>query len=210
MNVPEPWNNWNDLITAVLREDTPATEAFAKEIGRAAYSFFLGLVDSPTEAEDIAVSCTTLLVTKLDKFDGRHFSAWAHTVFRHYLAEQRRNKPSLVGVDDIGLLEAPMYGGRDAWMNPAARGAVATALSQLDEKDQKIIALRFGREPLAFKKIAIEVGLPDGNTRVRFNRALKKLKQLLRADPRLKDRIARCEEAANVQLTRTRTTERAL
>ena len=67
MNAPEPWKNWNDLLKTVLAEDAAATAAFDMDVGRTARSFFRSLAESPTEAEDMAVSHTILLLTALDE-----------------------------------------------------------------------------------------------------------------------------------------------
>ena len=185
--------DWTAAVKAVRAGDEDGIRIFAKSVGRMAWSFFRGRGVPPTKSEDLAETCATVVTLNLEKFDGQNFAAWAHTIFRNTLAGEYRNKPKLVEADDSTPWEKPLWDGNTPRLGRQARGAIATAVSQLDDRDQRIVAMRFGREPVEFKAIASEVGLSEGTARVRFKRALLRLDTLLRADPRMKERIARCD-----------------
>lgn len=189
---PEPWTDWRTLLTAAQAGDSGAVNSLALALGSMSRRFFLSKGLSVSHAEEQAVTCVTETWLRLPKFRGENFPAWVHTIFLHLLIDEHRKRAKWVRDESDDQLARFSNGDRPTPLEATLRRAVGGALGRLGEKDQLIVRLRHCREPVEFKEIGKELGMESGAVRTRYLRARKQIEGVLRNDPRMKARIARC------------------
>ena len=199
--------NFAELVGKSLMSDERAIKELADMMGRMARTYFIRAGLPPWEAEDLAVTCVTDIFLKLNRYKPTgSFEAWVYTILRHRLIQEirdNRRRPRVAGANPEVISRVTQQD-RHVALDPQTRRGVALALTKLDPRDQIIIARRNGTEPLPFEQIAYEVVLKTGAVRVRYTRALKKLRKLLSADPRVQAWLKR---AARFKTAESKTTD---
>ena len=186
-----------DLAARMLAAEESAFAEFADYFGPRFRSLFISRGLSPSDAEDLAVSCVTDTALKVDKFraEGGNFEGWVFTVARNYVADwRRRRKLGTVAIDEADAVAKPADGGRETEPNEEVVAAVREALTQLPEGDVTLIKYRNLGAEHTFAELAQRVGISPEAARVRHFRALRRLKSLLEADPRLTNVLRRAKE----------------
>jgi RNA polymerase sigma factor (sigma-70 family) len=190
-------DRWENLISAVRRGAPEAIRIFAGRLEHLLFRFFCSLGLRSDEAEDLSVTCVTEITLKLvfksDGFHGGNFVGWAFTVARRVLIDQQRRQPDLISVaPDVlaSITEAAASAFEEAEPSDLEI-AVLNALSQLADVDRQLLVARWGRVQVAFDAIGRELGISTVNARVRYARALVKLKKLLMADERVRKWLGR-------------------
>jgi RNA polymerase sigma factor (sigma-70 family) len=198
MRMTRSRENLADLAARMLAAEDPAFIEFADYFGPRFRSLFISRGLSPADAEDLAVSCVTDTALKIDKFkakDGGNFEGWVFTVARHYVADWRRRMKLATAVIDESVAAAkPASHGQENEPNEEVVAAVREALTQLPEDDVTLIKYRNLGAEHTFAELARRVGITPEAARVRHFRALRRLKLLLEADPRLTSILCRAKE----------------
>lgn len=173
------------LARRMKNQDEDAVAEFADLFAPRFRSLFRQRGLSSGYAEDLAVSCVTDIVLKIDQYETKEestFEAWVFTLVWHALADWfRKQKASESLSETLSVGERTEANPLDPQMILAVRQAVAA----LPAIDQQIIALKYERNEITFAEIGEMTGLTVVNARVRHNRALKKLESKLHGDPRL-------------------------
>lgn len=198
MRVSSSRDNLANLAARMLAAEELAFAEFADYFGPRLRSLFVSRGLSPSDAEDLAVSCVTDTALKVDKFraeGGGNFEGWVFTVARHYVADwRRRRKLGTVAIDEAVAAARSAGDGREAEPNEEMTAAVVEALTKLPEGDVTLIKYRNLGAEHTFAELAQRVGISPEAARVRHFRALRRLKSLLEADPRLTNVLRRAKE----------------
>jgi len=152
-------------------------------------------------AIDLAGNCITDIALKVrDHFDPLHtcFDAWVNLLRQRAAADWWRREKRFPTVELDPEWAAPA---QEAETEAVALVAVSDALAGLDPLDRDLLLLRYGRQQPSFGEIAAELSgrhgreLKEPTLRQRHARALTRLKEILRLDPRLAQILEKVEEA---------------
>lgn len=166
------------LAERMLARDEHAFREFAEIFGPRLRRLFLAAGVPNYEAEDLAVSCITDIALNVPSYQPGNggFAKWVWTIAKHkladYLSNARRSPPLAEGTasdDNKDSRDMP---------DEAATAAVRKALDQLAQPDQEIVMLR-GSDWATFEEIEKILALSPGAARVRYQRALRRLKAIL-------------------------------
>ena len=147
------------------------------------FSYITYRVRDKQAAEELAATICEKALIYLHRYDPSRGSlhGWVLGIARnemlHYMRDHKR-RPEMVPLDDL-----PEVDGHGATVEDTAYRAEITRrvlanLHKLSEREQELIALRYGAD-LPHEEIAQIVGLTAGNVRVLIHRALDKLHHLL-------------------------------
>ena len=147
------------------------------------YSYIAYRVRDKAAAEELTSAVCEKALLNLHRYDAARapLHAWvlgfARHEVQHYFRDQLA-RPEPITLDALPHIEA-----RGSTVEESAHRALLTRkvlqhIDQLPEREQDILALRFGAE-LPHDEIARTLGLTSGNVRVLYSRALEKLQQLL-------------------------------
>lgn len=153
---------------------------------------------SATDAEDLAATCVTDISLKVEKYKpikDKSFTGWVFTLARNALADWwRSHNETLPLIENIAYNTHQDQSGLDINVLYAVRDSIG----MLSETDQILINLRDMGSELSYAEIAKELNISLEAARVRHFRAIKRLKGLLEADPRItrsqRSRGSRSEE----------------
>jgi RNA polymerase sigma factor (sigma-70 family) len=143
------------------------------------------------DADDLSMTLMTDTVLFIDRFDARHgrFDEWvlarARSARSDYLRRWSGLRPVPLSEDMEALMDASSEDGNPIPLSPERLRAVNEALGRLPPADQELVRLRMNRETLSFADIGDELGIPPSRLRVRYFRALKRLRSTLSRDPRV-------------------------
>ena len=174
MATREDFDRWARLVS---HGDELAAREFADWAGPALRAFFHNRGMSWDAAEELAVTCVTDVVLKVQEggFGGGRFDSWIFALAKNrqidLIRREERRKAWHQGWEDM----------RKAAVLPVATDiadAVHNALRTLSETDQAILAARYNGDE-SFSEIGKRLGLSAGNARIRHHRALKVLARLL-------------------------------
>jgi RNA polymerase sigma-70 factor (ECF subfamily) len=175
-----------DLAARMVASKEQAFVEFADTFGPRFRSFFLKKGLSPSNAEDLAVSCITDIALKVEKYKAIReggFEAWVFTLARNALIDWLRTQSNSEPLPDD--LAAPTFSDDEIEPELDIVLAVGEALAQLSETDQTLVRLRHLVEEHTYAEIGERVGISPETARVRHFRALKRLKALLEKDERI-------------------------
>ena len=148
----------------------------------AVYKYFRYRGADPDLANDLAAAAFERALAKLSSFDPRKgsFSTWLfaiarHTAINHWKAQARRKDVSIDFVSEQSNGE-PLP--EDVVIQGQSLEALLVALSDLEERQREIVALKFGGA-LNNRQIAGLLGLTDGNVGVILYRVLQQIKEKL-------------------------------
>lgn len=195
----------NDLIRAAQAGQDYASAFLVSRYGPLVLGYCRSLAPdlSDVDCERVVEIAIETAVRKIDRFDparGR-FGVWIRTFVLNAVRDWRRGHARLDSLDDkdrrgpepaTDALGAPMTGEAKA-TNPNNEGArnrlapvleaVLDTLPKMRTNDQVIIALR-DIEGRSIEDTAASLKIGPDACRQRHHRAKKRLKELLRADPR--------------------------
>jgi RNA polymerase sigma factor (sigma-70 family) len=105
--------------------------------------------------------------------------------------KRKRAVPTVASDQDSSAWADPGSGGpAESSLDPEEIAAVREAWEQLTDTDREIIEMRDLRYKPKWSEIAGELGIGEGAARVRHTRALQRLAETLRADPRVQREIS--------------------
>jgi RNA polymerase sigma factor (sigma-70 family) len=203
-DIPEPWNDWETFVAAVLEEDRRAVLAFAESVGFMARGILRRKHLSPADADDLAATCVTEIFLKLRRFGGGFFPAWARTLILRELSDHfRKRARSVVAHWDARLEQRSNGASETRHASPLIRGSVGDALATLAEEERLIVQLRYCGETVEYKEIAAVLGIREGTARVRCQRVRDKLERLLRDDARMAPLLAKWDAISDSHAEKT-------
>jgi RNA polymerase sigma-70 factor (ECF subfamily) len=142
-------------------------------------------------AEQLAFECVMRVIEKIDLYhpiEQISFAAWIYRIAHNAMVDWFRRNPPTLSLDEISdPAQEPMIDDPTEAFPPEAGRRALEALEQLDEIDRQIIELHEVESEMTFGAIAEFLNMKEGTVRQRYNRALKKLQQILQADPHVKD-----------------------
>lgn len=146
----------DELVSRMVQGDDDALRAFAGMFGKLFLGYFARCGLSQRDAEELAVTCVSNIVMRLDKFEDRgkgSFSAWCFAIARNCLVDLRRKRRE-------HLLEQPEEVAADAVEGPEQEDgpnkldkAVHEGLARLSNADREIIELRHFQPANSFAEI---------------------------------------------------------
>ena len=195
MDTPKNNADWVSLIKGMRDVDAEATKLFFNSLASRARNYFRRNGLSEADSNSLAVTCTTDIYFKVTlprmNFEGQSFTGWAYSVFRTKLADQFRRQPKLVPLTDADLNRSAPVSFRNGVLDAAESAALEDAKAALRPGERLLVESRQGLEEPPYKILAAEFGESSTTLRVRYKRALKKLKNNLDADPRMQSWINR-------------------
>lgn len=130
-----------------------------------------------SEAEDIAQDALLRAWRRRSTLrDGARRKEWLGTIVRNEAFRQRER----VRPDPVDTVESWDGAEDDRIISTVERADLHAALSSLNERDRKLIELRY-EEDLTQEAIARRLGIPDGTVKVRLHRVRHKLRERLDA-----------------------------
>jgi RNA polymerase sigma factor (sigma-70 family) len=183
------------MASRVLAGEKQAYVDFQRAYRRLFLSLLLSLDIPPFEAEDLTESAITdILCDKLAKWnpEGGNFDGWVMTIVRNIGLEwlrERSKAPTMAFSEGFDRAAKPTEK-----PDPNRAAAVHEAMAKLSSVDRMIIELREFEDDRPYAEIAIILsgasGKPvtEGAARVRHKRALDRMSEFLRDDPRVKIR----------------------
>ena len=167
-----------ELIKEFQGGDEDAFNILVKRHLSDTYGFFIKFTSDIVEAEDLAQDVFIKMYKALKKF--RFESEFKTYLFRaninmsnNYL---RRNKwRNLLHLDQAPEPEYLDTSHEDEWR----RKELWDAISKLPSKQRKVVTLRIGKE-MAYKEIALVMGINENSAKVSYHHAVKYLKDVLK------------------------------
>jgi RNA polymerase sigma-70 factor, ECF subfamily len=163
----------------VLRRDPLADP---EPLLRRVYAYVAYRIGPGPDAEDVTSETYARALRARDAYDPARGTpvAWLIGIARRCLAEALAARPLLsaepLDASDAGDLEE----------RSISRLALAAAVASLDEREQELIALRYGAD-LSARRIGEILGLRTNAVEVALHRALLRLRDRLEAGPRPSD-----------------------
>lgn len=147
------------------------------------YNFIYARLKNSTDADDVTSITFMKMNENLERYDSTKaaFSTWLFHIATNALIDytRRRDKSEETEWEDFFDPAAPDYQEPEsqALTNEMNR-EILTALDKLNERERKIIELKFFSE-LDTRSIASVLSMSEGNVRVTLHRTLEKLKKFL-------------------------------
>jgi RNA polymerase sigma-70 factor, ECF subfamily len=170
-----------DLLARAAAGDRGAFDAFVRRWERPLGRFLLRVTGSPHLADDARQATFVRVLTRAGTFRGGGVATWLFRTALRIAIDQRRAdvRRAAEPVDAAGL--------RDAAPGPSETAAAADerehvrrALARLGAEERALLWLRVAEE-MPFAAVAEAVGLPESTARLRFVRALGRLRRELGA-----------------------------
>jgi RNA polymerase sigma factor (sigma-70 family) len=157
----------------VLRRDPLAEPEL---LLRRVYSYVAYRIGPGPDAEDVTSETYARALHARDTYDGRRGTpvAWLLGIARRCLAEAVAARPLLIEPPEVP-------DGVDIEERTIRRVALAAALASLDEREQELIALRYGAD-LSARRIGEILDLKTNTVEVALHRALLRLRERLDPD----------------------------
>lgn len=145
------------------------------------YAFLLYRLDNPALAEDLAAEVFVRAWERLGDFrQSGAVAAWLFVTARHLVSDYYRGKRVNLPLEELSEERHPTTGSPEGDMLAREQAAlVRRCLSQLSEREQEIVGLRFIGE-LRNRDVARIVGTSEGNVAKILHRTLRKLREQLR------------------------------
>lgn len=149
----------------------------------AVYGFFAYRVRSREEAEDLTQLTFERALRAWSRYDPRRASAltWLLVIARNLLIDHYRadRTPVQQNIDDTAESALRASSGPETSLGPDPR--LAHALSQLEPRDQEIVALRYGAD-MNGPEIAELTGLTLANVQQILSRSLRRMRAMLESE----------------------------
>jgi len=180
----------DELPGRMLTGEEQAYRDFADALGPRFRAYFMRRGLNWVDAEDLAVSCVTDIALKVPRFteqgDGS-FERWAFTLAHNALVDWLRHREPTVSLSEEIHHEQLSGKGHETAEDDAPETGIASAVNEVLEEmpavDRTIVQLRLLEKPYSFAEIGAIVGLSTIAARVRYHRALARLKKRLEKQP---------------------------
>jgi RNA polymerase sigma-70 factor (ECF subfamily) len=187
--------------------DYSAFEALVSKYERPIYTLARRIVGNVEDAEDVVQESFASVVEHLAEFrEESTFYTWLSRIATNHALKLLRKRRGLATVPlDEGSVSRPEFiapwatDPKEAAQDPSIRALVEEALAELDEKHRLAFVLR-DIEGLSTEAAARELGITEGNLKVRLLRARLQLRE--RLTQVLGDKAARVAPPADHEETR--------
>jgi RNA polymerase sigma-70 factor, ECF subfamily len=137
-------------------------------------------------AEDLTSQTFERALTRLDLFDADKgaFSTWLFSIARRIIANYYRaqdRRPAAVFLADEADIEDPGSNPEENYLERDQQRMLHKNLMQLPEKDQEIIALKFGAS-LTNREIGKVIGMSESNVGTTLHRAVQKMRTIFQKE----------------------------
>ena len=170
-----------ELVALLKAGNTAALEQLITRWRPGAEAYANSILHDPQAAEDAVQEAFSRIYAVRSALDeGRPFRAYLFTVVKRICIDELRKKkrfPSLPGE----LPDPPVESAESEYIGRWERLNRIHLLAALEEKDRRIL-LAFSLEGKPTKQIARELGLSDGQVRIRLHRIRGKLRKGLNDD----------------------------
>jgi len=189
----QPTDDYEDLARSLMNQEPEGLRRFAAMFGPCLRGYFIRRGLGVTEAEDLACDCITDFALNVPEHyrPGRpgSFQRWVFVSARNALVDRIRQRPASVTNFPDAVLESVDC--PDVEADLQALDALDEALLDLSEVERKIVQLRDLDVPRDYAEIGRLLGLPTATARVYHHRALRRLREKLREDPRMQPFLER-------------------
>ena len=172
--------NMHDELVARLRENDPGAQFEAYQMySKAMYNTALRIVQNEGEAEDVLQEAFLAAFTKIDRYHGTAtFGAWLkRIVVNKSLNVIAKRKVSFIAVEDASL--ETMSSNDDGREAPVWNiDQINRAISMLPDGYRVVFSL-YLLEGYDHREIASILGISEGGSKSQYNRAKKKLRNIL-------------------------------
>lgn len=135
--------------------------------------FILGLLPDRAAADDVLQEVFLIVTAKAAEFQGgTDFLAWARTIARLKVLEQRQRRFPAAGqlTDEAwDMLAQSAHEMDDFW--DARREALERCLGELAPRAREVVQLRFSSERLSLENVALRMSWTVGSVKVALSRA---------------------------------------
>jgi RNA polymerase sigma-70 factor (ECF subfamily) len=176
-----------DLLERIRQGDSAALDALYKRYSSPVYSLVWKILQSPEEAEDVALDVFWQVWRQADRYDPSRGAppAWIFTVARSRaidrLRARQRREARTVSFDDPATRLDPLdeeAAPDDVVSYRQARDAVREAMTGLSPVQREAVELAFFRG-LTHVEIAEKLGEPLGTVKTRIRQGLIRLRRAL-------------------------------
>lgn len=180
-----------NLLEAAKDGDPAAGPMLVSQFGPALVTYLQGIAPNRglVDVEELAQIAIERAVARIHQFDPPRatFAGWLRGFARTVLLEASSTRPSTISIDNLALAspESERPAEIDEAAEVAASAALTTVIAGLAETDQLIIALRIN-EQLPYEAIAQKLGVAVGACRVRYLRAVRRLRESAQDVPALR------------------------
>lgn len=153
------------------------------------YNFLLKRTKNDNDSEDIAIQTFSRAFDKIHTFNDKYvFKTWLITISKNLHIDILRQKNSSISIETTKEQEAKVYAVADE--NPTPEDEIIREqnlakllldIKQLKPKYQEVINLRYFQE-LSYKEIAVQIGEPINNVKVKLLRAKKLLAEIIKKE----------------------------
>lgn len=172
----------DSILVPMQTGETDVMSAVYIEYYKKLYKYILYRVGDHNVAEDLVSEVFEKMLTNYSTYDDQKskFSTWlfaiAHnTVINYYKKSQRRYTLGLINCEKI----ESKYQLEDLIIDKELKETLLRAIMALDERQQNIIAFKFGAR-LTNREIAKILNLTESNVGTIIYRSLKRLKDILK------------------------------
>lgn len=171
------------LVRHAANGDTAAWEPLMLAHQQAVFRFAYLLLGDPDEAEDIAQETFLRAWNHLRRFDpSRPIRPWLLSIVSNLASNRRRSAGRyLAALTRAFRSEPPPANIEDRSAQHIESDTLWQAVKTLDFADQQIIYLRYFLE-LPVSETAQALNIAEGTVKSRLNRALEKLRQIIKQD----------------------------
>ena len=182
------------LAATILDENALGTRAQADRAAfadvydhffRRVYNYVRYRVGDPETADDVTAQIFERTLRHLPEYDARRapFAAWLFGIARNAVRDHLRHRRNSAPVSLEAIQDLPGEGTElgEQIESAQARKRILRLVATLDEREQEIVALKFGAG-LTNRRIAELMGLGESNVGVILYRTLRKLRRKLNAD----------------------------
>lgn len=165
-------------LQRVAAADREALTRLYEEYSEMVYAVAYRITQSSADAADVLQDVFVGLPEAVRSFDGEgSFGGWLKVVATR-TALMRLRKRATRRRSEKTLFSLPYFLNRDESPPVVRRVALENALAQLPENYRTVIYLRDG-QGMTHAEIGETLGITTGNARVRYHRAIRKLRELL-------------------------------
>lgn len=165
------------VLARAVAGDRDAFDAFVRRWERPLGRFLLRVTGSPHAADDVRQATFVRVLERGSTFRGGGVASWLfRTAYNIAIDHRRRAKLRAAADVDSVVIADPSPCPSDDVACADERAFVRRALDRLDAEERALLWLRVA-EGLPFAAVAESVGLPESTARLRFVRALGRLRR---------------------------------
>ena len=159
--------------------DRDALSALCEEFYPGLHRFFIGLLHTTQDADDLAQATLLQMMEKLDAyraFPGSKFTGWLFRIaYNKFIDQTRRKRPGALDEYDPPDPSPPMVEGM---IREEQAAGLRRALTQIDDELRAMIAMRYQLD-MPYADIAKALGIQAARVKWRLHEGLERLKGIM-------------------------------